>query len=254
MTDVQAPAPTIKQSEVELIPIQKRVRVYFGGEFIADSQDTVLLRREGYPTGYYFPAGDVRQEFLKGTGNQAQLPGIGPAALLTVQVGERSAGNAAFRVSGEEPGTASLADYITFKWNEMDRWLEEDEEVIVHPRDPYTRIDVLQSSRHVRVEINGETVAESDRPVVLFETGLRPRYYLPLTDVRLDLLEPSDHHTQCPYKGTASYYSVRVGGELHRDIIWYYPFPYPEVGKIQNLLAFYDEKVEFYVDGQKLEK
>jgi uncharacterized protein (DUF427 family) len=254
MTGVQAPVPAIRDSEIELIPIQKRVRVFFNGEFMADSQNTILLRRNAYPSGYYFPARDVRREYLQETGREGKFPGAGKAKLLTVQVGPRQAANAAWQVSNPDPEAAELQGYITFKWTEMDRWLEEDEEIFVHPRDPYTRIDALQSSRHVRVEINGVTVAESTRPVVLFETGLRLRYYLPLMDVRLDLLEPSDLHTACPYKGTASYYSVRVGDELTRDIVWYYPFPYPEVGKIQNLLAFYDNKVNFFVDGEKLDQ
>ena len=253
MTSRPAPAPAIKEGEIELIPIQKRVRVLFDGKFIADSRKTILLRRNGYPTGYYFPANDVQHEFLKETKKTGQFPGIGQAALLTIESGRRSAENAAWRVSTEESALAELQNHISFKWGQMDRWLEEDEEVYVHPRDPYTRIDVLQSSRHVRVEINGETVAESSRPVILFETGLRPRYYLPLTDVRLDLLQDSDHHTECPYKGTASYYSIQVGQELQENILWYYPFPNPEVGKIQNLLAFYDEKVNYYLDGELLE-
>lgn len=253
MTVMQVPAPTVNEKVTELIPIRKRVRVFFGGEFIADSQETLLLRHKGYPTAYYFPPEDVRQEFLQETGEEEEVPGAGAAVMLTVQVQDRSAENAAWRISSEGPGIPELAGYFAFKWGQMDRWLEEDEEVYVHPRDPYTRIDVLQSSRHVRVEVNGQTVADSQRPMILYETGVRPRYYLPLTDVRLDLLVDSDHHTQCPYKGTASYYSVQVGEVQRENIIWYYPFPHPEVGKIQNLLAFYDEKVDFYVDGEKLE-
>ena len=137
----------------------------------------------------------------------------------------------------------------------MDAWFEEDEEVFVHPRDPYTRLDVIQSSRHVRVVVGGETVAETDHPVLLFETGLPVRYYIPKVDVRMDLLEPSKSHTECPYKGIASYYSVRIGDQVVVDIAWYYPFPHLEVGKIQNLISFYDEKVDaVYVDGEKQDR
>jgi uncharacterized protein (DUF427 family) len=107
----------------------------------------------------------------------------------------------------------------------------------------------------VRVELAGETVAETERPVLLFETGLPTRYYIPKVDVRMDLLEPSKTHTECPYKGVASYYSVKAGERVYQDIAWFYPFPYPEVGKIQNLIAFYNEKVDaLYVDGEKQEK
>ncbi|HEY2076840.1 MAG TPA: DUF427 domain-containing protein, partial [Streptosporangiaceae bacterium] len=105
------------------------------------------------------------------------------------------------------------------------------------------------SSRHIRVEVDGVTVADSTSPRILFETGLPPRYYLPLTDARTDLLRPSDTQTHCPYKGTASYWSVDAGNELHKDIVWIYRAPLPESQKIAGLVAFYDEKVDVYIDG-----
>ncbi len=130
----------------------------------------------------------------------------------------------------------------------MDAWYEEDEEVFVHPRDPYHRLDVLHASRHVRISLDGELLAESIRPVVLFETGLPPRYYLPPDDARTELLEPSDAHSRCPYKGLASYYSVKVGGDAGRDLVWYYPEPLREVEKIAGRLAFYNERVDLEID------
>jgi uncharacterized protein (DUF427 family) len=131
----------------------------------------------------------------------------------------------------------------------MGEWLEEDEPVYTHPRDPHTRVDILASSRHVRVEIDGITVADSRSPRILFETGLPPRYYLPLTDIRTDLLRPSHTQTHCPYKGAASYWSVEAGDRLHEDIVWIYRTPLPESQKIAGLAAFYDEKVDVFVDG-----
>jgi len=136
----------------------------------------------------------------------------------------------------------------------MSEWLEEDEPVYVHPRSPYTRIDILASSRLVRVDLDGVTVAESSQPRILFETGLPPRYYLPLPELRMDLLRPSDRSTQCPYKGTASYWSVdtkpaAVGGRLHQDVVWIYRTPLPESQKIAGLAAFYNERVDLYLDG-----
>jgi uncharacterized protein (DUF427 family) len=112
--------------------------------------------------------------------------------------------------------------------NKIDACLEEDEEVFVHPRDPYHRVDILESSRHVKVSLNGEVVAETERPRILFETGLPPRYYIPLEDVREDVLVPSEKTTRCPYKGVASYWSVEAGGERVEDLVWYYPEPLPE--------------------------
>ncbi|MDQ3966496.1 MAG: DUF427 domain-containing protein, partial [Actinomycetota bacterium] len=132
-----------------------------------------------------------------------------------------------------------------------DAWYEEDEEVFVHPRDPYHRVDILDSSRHVRVLVNGEVVAETDRPELLFETGLPTRYYIPPEDVREELLVPSDTTTQCPYKGVASYWSVDAGGELFEDLSWYYPEPLPEAAKISGLLCFFNERVDLEVDGEK---
>jgi uncharacterized protein (DUF427 family) len=240
---------------IEMLRSPKWVRVYFGGEFVADSKDVILLRQKGRLPVYYFPKGDVRMEFLEQTERTGSFEGLGKSSFWTVKVGEKVAENAAWSITQPTPQAADLEGYIALKWREMDAWFEEDEEVYVHPRDPYTRIDVIQSSRHVRVVIAGETVAETDRPVLLFETGLPTRYYIPKVDVRLDLLRPSDTHTECPYKGVASYYSVKIGDGVAKDIAWYYPFPHAEVGKIQNLIAFYDEKVEaVYVDGEKQEK
>jgi len=239
----------------EIVPSQKWVRVYFDGRFIADSKNVVLVRPKGGPPEYYFPVEDVHMEYLQEGDHRRELEGLGEAAYFTVTVGERAAKNAAWRISRPEPEAAQLEGYISFKWKMMDAWFEEDEEVFVHPRDPYTRLDVIQSSRHVRVVVGGETVAETDRPVLLFETGLPVRYYIPKVDVRLDLLQPTKTHTECPYKGLASYYSVRVGDQVAENIAWYYPFPLSEVDKIQNLIAFYDEKVDaVYVDGEKQER
>jgi uncharacterized protein (DUF427 family) len=135
----------------------------------------------------------------------------------------------------------------------MDRWLEEDDEVWVHPRDPYHRVDVLNSSRHVQVKIGGEIVADTRRPRLLFETGLPTRYYFPKVDVRLDLLADSDTASRCPYKGVASYYSAQVGNQVIQDAAWYYQLPIPECPKIENMICFFDERVEaILVDGEAL--
>ena len=131
----------------------------------------------------------------------------------------------------------------------MDAWFEEDEEVFTHPRDPYTRVDILSSTRHVRVEVDGVTIAESASPSLLFETGLPPRYYLPKTHVRLDLLTPTETVTHCPYKGQAGYWSVRAGDTVHENLAWSYRAPLPESQKVAGLIAFYNEKVELYRDG-----
>jgi uncharacterized protein (DUF427 family) len=126
----------------------------------------------------------------------------------------------------------------------MERWLEEDEEIVGHPRDPYHRIDTRHSRRHVRVLRDGEVLADSRRAVALFESNLPVRWYLPREDVSAPLT-PSDTHTICPYKGRASYYSV--GSEP--DLVWYYPEPLAEAAAIRDMLCFYDEKLSLEVDG-----
>ncbi len=148
----------------------------------------------------------------------------------------------------------ALRDLVRFDWAATGEWLEEDEPAYTHPRDPYKRVDILASSRHVRIEVDGVTVAESRQPRILFETSLPPRYYLPLPDVRADLLRPSDTQSHCPYKGTASYWSLDTGQAVHTDIVWIYRTPLPESQKIAGLACFYNEKVDIYLDGQLTER
>ena len=140
---------------------------------------------------------------------------------------------------------------MRFDWNAMDAWFEEDEQVYVHPRSPYTRVDILPSSRPVRVELDGVVLAESTHTHVLHETGLPPRWYIPKVDVRMDLLVPTDHSTRCPYKGEAEYWSVRVGERLEENLAWSYRTPLPESTRVAGMIAFYDERVDVVVDGER---
>ncbi len=134
----------------------------------------------------------------------------------------------------------------------MDAWFEEDQEVFVHPHDPRTRIDIAASSARVVVTLDNETIAESHRPTLLFETGLVTRYYLPRLDVRQDLLVDSDRVSYCPYKGEAHYYSLRLDSTLMEDVIWYYRYPTLESAPIAGLLCFYQERIAVEVDGQRI--
>lgn len=246
----QTSDPYRPDPQTELVPSPKWLRVVFGGEVIADSKQTILLRESGKLPVYYFPRKDVNMDFLipPEATNQEQ------PTLWTVKVGQVVAKNAAWDYARTaSQSVTGLEGYITFKWDKMDAWFEEDEQIFVHPRDPYKRVDALPSSRHVRLVIAGETVADSHRPVLLFETGLLPRYYLPKMDFRFDFLVPSDKQTRCPYKGTAFYYSVKVGDTLVENVVWYYPFPTLEVASIKNMLSFFTEKLDtVYVDGEQL--
>jgi uncharacterized protein (DUF427 family) len=206
---------------------QKRIRAYLGGEVVADTTRPMLVWEvPHYPT-YYFPAEDVRTELLTAPGAAVRF---------------------------EDSPTEELRDLVRLDLAAMDAWFEEDEQAFGHPRDPYTRIDILASSRHVRVEVDGVTIAESTSPRILFETGLPARYYLPKTHVRLDLLTHTDKATYCPYKGQAEYWSVRAGDKVHEDFVWSYPTPLPESERIAGLMAFYNEKVDLYVDGVRHER
>lgn len=225
----------------------KRVRVYLGGELVADTMAPVLVWEKPYYPAYYFPLSDVRSELLEADGETAHSPSRGDATTYTVRTGSKVAPGAALRYL--DSPLEELRQLVRFEWDSMDSWFEEDEEVFTHPRDPYTRVDILPSSRHIRVEVEGETIAESNSPRLLFETGLPVRYYLPKTHVRMDLLTPTDTESHCPYKGTAEWWSVRAGGTTHEDLAWSYPTTLPESQKIAGLVAFYDEKVDIYVDG-----
>ena len=136
----------------------------------------------------------------------------------------------------------------------LDAWFEEDTEIYVHPKDPYKRIDILPSTKHIVVKVNDVVVAESSSPLLLFETGLPIRYYLPKTSVNFELLEPSDSLTSCPYKGQANYYSIVIGGKEHKDYVWWYQYPTPESIAIAGRVCFYNEKVDIYIDGLKERK
>jgi uncharacterized protein (DUF427 family) len=225
----------------------KRVRAYLNGELVADTRTPFLVWEHPYYPTYYLPASDVRAALIP-AGDTEHSPSRGEGEVLHVKVATATAERAALRYpdSPLEP----LRDLVRLDWNAMSEWLEEDEPVYTHPRDPYKRVDILASSRRVRVEIDGVTVADSPQPRILFETGLPARYYLPLSDVRMDLLRPSPTVTHCPYKGAATYWTVDTGQGGHEDIVWIYRAPLPESQKIAGLACFYNEKVDIYLDGE----
>jgi uncharacterized protein (DUF427 family) len=235
----------------ELVCSPKRVRVWLGGCCIADSRRVMLLREPGRSPVYYFPESAIRASVLQASPLTRHCPRKGRISYRHVACGETRRENAAWNCPEVCRDGISLSGHIAFDWDAMDAWYEEDEQVFVHARDPFTRIDVLQGSRHVQVMHRGVRIADSRRPVLLFETGLPTRFYLPGPDVRLDLLIPSDTLTRCPYKGEARYYSMRAGGTVAPDLFWTYPCPAAEVAKIAGLLAFAGEQVDqLRVDGE----
>jgi len=224
----------------------KRIRAYLGTELVVDTIRPLLVWEHRYYPTYYFPSDDVRTDLLEPDG-AAHSPSRGDGTTFTITAAGKTVPRAALRY--DDPRVEKLRDAIRLEWAALDAWYEEDEQVFTHPRDPYTRVDILSSSRHVRVVVDGVTVAESSRPSLLFETGLPPRYYLPKTHVRMDVLQASDTETHCPYKGMAEYWSVEAGGRVHEDLAWSYRMPLPESQKIAGLVSFYNERVDLYVDG-----
>jgi uncharacterized protein (DUF427 family) len=226
----------------------KWIRAYLGGVLVADTTEPLLVWEAPYYPTYYIPVADVRTDLLEPDGGPGvHSPSRGEGRTYTIKADGREAVGAALRY--EESPLEELRDAIRIEWDAMDAWFEEDEQVFTHARDPYKRVDILPSSRHVRVEVDGVTVAESVKPTLLFETSLPTRYYLPKTHVRMELLTATDHESHCPYKGQAEWWSVRAGDELHENLAWSYRTPLPESQKIAGLVAFYNEKVDIYVDG-----
>jgi uncharacterized protein (DUF427 family) len=228
----------------------RRVRVVFAGETIADSSNAHLLFETRHLPVYYFPRADVRMDLLAPTDHHTFCPYKGTASYWTIGAGGRSSENAVWGYFEPYDEVAAIRDFVAFYWDRVDHWYEEDEEIFVHPRDPYKRVDAIASSRQVQVILGGETIADTRRARFLFETRLPTRYYIPAEDVRMDLLAPSERVTACPYKGRARYWSAKVGDQTYPDIVWSYPEPIPECPKIKGHLCFFNEQVDaILIDG-----
>ncbi|WP_137844743.1 DUF427 domain-containing protein [Microbacterium sp. 2FI] len=233
-------------------PTGRQVTVTLGGVVVARSRRVQLLHESKHMPVYYFPAEDVRMDLLAPSGRSKDLPVRGTARYFDITVGQTRVSDGAWIHESPEAPAEALRGMVAFYWAKMDRWFEEDDEVYKHPRDPYHRVDVLSSSRHVQVVMLGQVVAETRRPRLLFETGLPTRYYIPWADVRSDLFVASTTSSICPYKGAAEYWSLQIGDQLVKDIAWVYRHPIPECPKIENLVCFYDEQVDgVIVDGER---
>jgi uncharacterized protein (DUF427 family) len=236
-------------------PGERHVRATIGDVTLVDSHAPVLVWEPGQAVpGYVFPRADVRQDLLTattapdhdrhqrvGTWYDVEIDGTRyPALAFTYDV-------------------AGLEDVIGIDWFRreepgVEHFYEESEEIFRHPRDPYKRVDPIPSDRHVEVFVDGIKIADTHRPVLLFETRLPIRYYIPAEDVDFTHLVRSDHRSVCPYKGDASYWSVQTPGRLREDIVWYYPEPVRAAEPIRDLLAVYNEVVDIVVDGVPLER
>ncbi|KAJ7455320.1 hypothetical protein B0H11DRAFT_1739769 [Mycena galericulata] len=235
-------APPFTEVHIEDSP--RRIRVLFGAVFIVDTTKAKLVWENRYYPTYFFPQSELAQEHIQLASQHSE------GDKYDLVAGPKKAPGAVTFYSNSSH--EHLNGLLKINFSQADAWFEEDEQIFVHPKDPYKRVDVLTSSRHIRVEVEGVEVANTRRPKLLYETSLPVRSYIPKTDCRLDLLVPSELKTACPYKGEAQYYHVQVSPEKRvENVVWWYRNPNLECAAINGLVAFYDEKVDIFVDGVK---
>ena len=222
----------------------RRLRALVDGHAVLDSTRGKLLHESNILPRYYLPVEDLEERYLQKSDHTTHCPFKGDAAYWHLEIGERRTENAVWHYPEPLEPASWLLGYASVYTEAADLWLQEDEPLTGHLRDPYHRVDVLESSRPVEVKANGETIAKSDHPKLMFETGIPPRVYLARADVRPGVLEPSDTTSHCPYKGDATYFGVRAGGALIEDAAWTYESPLPEAVKATDQLAFDGEGIE----------
>jgi uncharacterized protein (DUF427 family) len=230
-------------------PLRRRMRVRFGGAWIADSEAALLLFEPGrYPVAY-FPQSDVAPGALEPMDHLTRHPDLGPTSWYTVRAGEKSVARGAWQHTALPDHAGELRSRVAFAWPRMDAFYEEDERILGHAADTYHRIDIRQSTRWLVVREGERIVADTRRPQVLYESGFAPRWYVPPADVDQSALTPVEQYrTFCPYKGICSYYNIR---EAHLAA-WCYPQAYAEVGRIGGWVSFEPGVVEVQIDGVQL--
>ena len=229
--------------------LRRRMRVRFGGRWIAESERVLLLFEPGrYPVAY-FPDVDVTAGVLERSEHTTQHADLGPTSWYIVHAGEQHvAARGAWQHTGLPAYASELQGHVAFAWRAMDGFYEEDERILGHAADPYHRIDIRQSSRNLVVRHDDRVIADTKRALVLYESGFAPRWYMPRADIDEAALTPVKLQTFCPYKGLCSYYSI---GEA-RQAAWCYPDAYAQVGRTSNFVSFEPEIVSVYLDGTQL--
>lgn len=239
------PRPLSVTDQIE--PVPRRIRAQLAGRTVLDTTRAIYLWEWPFYPQYLVPVEDVDKDALVDEGTTHKLS-RGTATSIGLRIGETQRQRAGRRY--DESRIEGLVGKVRFDWDALDAWFEEDEQVFVHPRNPYVRVDALRSSRRVRIEKDDVLLAESDATVMVFETGLPTRYYFDRSAVDFTQLVPSDTITACPYKGrTTAYWSVLAGESTHADLAWSYDFPTAALLPIAGLVAFYDEKVDVLIDG-----
>ena len=244
--------PAMADHTATVEPVPRRIRGYLGGLEVFDTTSAVYVWDTPKYPAYYIPAADLDPELLSDDQQPRRLR-RGTARGFTLQGGNQTRPGAVQVYDADaEPAVANRA---RIEWSALDAWFEEDEQVFTHPRNPYTRVDALRSSRAIRVELDGVVLAESSATVMVFETGLPTRYYFERSSVNFGVLTASPTATECPYKGrTTGYWSALVGEVTVDDIAWSYDFPTRQLSPIANLVAFFNEEIDLIVDGSHLER
>jgi uncharacterized protein (DUF427 family) len=231
-------------------PVPQRIRAIVGRETLVDSRNAKLLHETGLLPVYYFPDEQVRFDLLVPSDKRTHCPHKGDASYWSIHAGERAEADAVWAYREPLEPASFLRGHVALYWRAADEWFAEDDQLFGHPRDPFHRIDIHPTTRHVRVLLDGEVVADTVHAQALFETALPPRWYIPVEDVRMDLLEPSETKTRCAYKGSASYWHVRVSDRFEDDLVWTYAEPQHDAEQVRGLLCFFNERVDLEIDGE----
>src|SRR5262245_56413276 len=229
-------------------PLRRRLRVKLADKWIADSEDVLVLYEPGHYPVAFFPLADVRTGVLVSENPATRSPNFGNTEWFTVTVGDRRVTLGAWRYTAPPDYAGELRGRVAFTWRAMDAFYEEDERIVGHAADPYHRIDIRQSSRHLVVRDDARVIADTKRPLVLYESGFAPRWYVPRADIEESALIPVEGQTFCPYKGLASYYDI---GD-HEKAAWSYLRAWPEVARVSNLVSFEPDLIDVFLDDRKL--
>jgi uncharacterized protein (DUF427 family) len=228
--------------------LRRRMRVRFGDAWVADSEDIVLLHEPGHYPVAYFPLGDVAPDVLSPVTHTTHHRDFGATSWYTVQSGQQSKDRAAWQHTELPDHASELKERVAFAWRAMDAFYEEDERIVGHAADPYHRIDIRKTSRHLVVRHGDEVIADTSQPLVLFESGFAPRWYVPRADVNESALTAVETQTFCPYKGVCSYYDI---GGAH-NAAWSYLDAWPEVRAVAGFISFEADQVEVSLDGKRM--
>ncbi|EME39460.1 hypothetical protein DOTSEDRAFT_91796 [Dothistroma septosporum NZE10] len=238
----------------QVLATPRKIQLLFNGAYVLRTIKASFVWEHPFYPQLYFPRSELERLKVEEGDVYKDDDGKVVAKQLILSINNKSIDNVIAWENNLPSKAAELNGLVKIDFAAVDQWFEEDTPIYVHPKDPFKRVDILQSTRHVRVKVAGQVVADTTSSMHLYETGLPVRYYLPLTSIDAGVLRKTKTRTQCPYKGEAEYYSVMVDGKVHEDVVWYYTTPLLESARIEGLCCFYNEKVEIELDGERLEQ